>query len=431
LVFGGAAVLVTGFSDRSSKLGLLDKLLANARTSTASTNYSLSTFGTNTFPSTVTDPDAYQIITQALASGKNIIHLPAGNYSVSQQININNVPNVEIYGDGQNATILTLNDNVYGGSNTNPQPAHVLSFFEADGFHVHDLQIDGNAAGNPVEENQYSAYAMNGINTFNCSNGKINNCLIHDARYYGISIELGSNCLVFGNTVLNSNANGIVVSNASSVGGGHQVLNNIIDGASEVGISTWEAVGALVHGNTVENVTLNVSPTGTNTHVGLLAEGTSPCFNVTFSNNTVSNISSPTTTNKGLGMGAGPDGSSNIQFLNNTFQNIYQAMRLVGGVTGIVVTGNEVRFTTSISDPVIGVSENTGLIGSHGKAPTGVDIEQNTLADLLFGMTSYIVVLKDGSGKFINNTIHTNGNKAISVNPQIKANWVTTPNTIT
>src|SRR5208282_3140630 len=99
-----------------------------------------------------TTVDAYQLITQALDAGQTKIHLPAGNYQVSQQVNINNIANVEIYGDGQNATILTLNDNVYGGSNTNPLPAHVLSFFESDGFHVHDLLIDGNAAGNPVME---------------------------------------------------------------------------------------------------------------------------------------------------------------------------------------------------------------------------------------------------------------------------------------
>src|SRR5208282_6377602 len=55
--------------------------------------------------------DAYQIISKALAAGQTTIHLPAGNYSVSQRIVID-YPNVEIYGDGQHATILRLNDNV-------------------------------------------------------------------------------------------------------------------------------------------------------------------------------------------------------------------------------------------------------------------------------------------------------------------------------
>src|SRR5208282_879092 len=113
-----------------------------------------------------TTVDAYQMITQALASGQTKIHLPAGNYSVSQQVNINNIADVEIYGDGQNATILTLNDNVYGGSNTNPLPAHVLNFL-ADGFHVHDLQIDGNAAGNPFQGYPGTAYAMDGVHSWN------------------------------------------------------------------------------------------------------------------------------------------------------------------------------------------------------------------------------------------------------------------------
>ena len=438
MVYGGTAVLATGFFDPTSKLGLLGRILADARNSAKSTNLSLPAYATalsSSAPTQQTDPDAYQIITQALAAGQTKIHLPGGNYSVSQQVNINNTPNVEIFGDGQNATILRLNDNVYGGSNTNPLPAHVLSFFESDGFHVHDLQIDGNAAANPVQEGPFSPYAMNGINTYQCSNGTVNNCLIHDARYYGISIEVGSNCIVINNTVLNSNSNGIVVSSASTHGSGHQVINNLVNGASEVGISCWEANGALVQGNKVQNITLNNSPTGTNTHVGILAEGRSPCINCTFSNNTVSNISSPSTPPyQGVGMGAGSNGSSNIQFLNNKFQNVYQMMRLTGGVTGITVRGNICRSPTAISDPIVGISAGTcAPPPCVHYAPTGIDIEQNTIAAIPFGMTAFVVVINAGSGMFINNTIDMNGNpinKAITVSPPIKANWVTSPNTI-
>src|SRR5208282_4660804 len=316
-----------------------------------------------------TTVDAYQMITQALASGQTKIHLPAGNYSVSQQVNINNIADVEIYGDGQNATILTLNDNVYGGSNTNPKPATVLSFVEADGFHVHDLQIDGNAAGNPFQGNPATAIAMDGILAWNSSNGMINNCLIHDCRFMGVQIEVGSNCIVQSNTIVNSNANGISVGNAGNNGSGHQVLSNIVNGASDVGISVWEGVGALVRGNNVQNVTLNLSPYQQNTHVGLLAEGQSPCTDIAFSSNTVSNISSPSTKYQGVGMGCGPDGSSNIQFLNNTFSNVWQMARLTGAVTGITVTGNKVNSSVSLLDPVLNVSPS-----DTGNSPINANI---------------------------------------------------------
>ena len=368
--------------------------------------------------------DAYPIITQALAAGQTKIHLPAGNYSVSQQVNIIKIQNVEIFGDGQNATILRLNDNVYGGSNTNPKPAHVLNFSQADSFHVHDLQIDGNAAGNPFQGNPGTAYAMDGINSWDGSNGKVNNCLIHDCRFMGVQIQLGSNCVVQGNSIINSNANGISISNAGNHGSGHQVLNNVVNGASDVGISAWEAVGTLVQGNNVQNITLNLSPYLLNTHVGLFAEGQTPCTNITFSNNTVSNISSPTTKYQGLGMSAGPDGSSNIQFLNNTFQNVWQAARFVGLVSGLEIVGNTVDGTVSLLFAPLNVSAS-----SNGNAPIMADIEGNVFNGLPSGMAAYIVSLLAGTGKFINNTIYANGYKR-TILVENPANWTTTPNTI-
>jgi len=368
--------------------------------------------------------DAYPIITQALAAGQTKIHLPAGNYSVSQQVNIIKIQNVEIYGDGQNATILRLNDNVYGGSNTNPKPAHVLNFSQADSFHVHDLQIDGNAAGNPFQGNPGTAYAMDGINSWDGSNGKVNNCLIHDCRFMGVQIQLGSNCVVQGNSIINSNANGISISNAGNHGSGHQVLNNVVNGASDVGISAWEAVGTLVQGNNVQNITLNLSPYQQNTHVGLLAEGQGPCTNITFSNNYVSSISSPTTKYQGLGMGTGPDGSSNIQFLNNTFQNVWQMARLTGSVASLIVRGNKVNGSVSLIDPVLNVSPS-----DTGNSPSNADIEKNVFNGTPTGMIAYITSLLSGSGKFINNTIYSNGNKRTLL-VENQASWVTSPNTI-
>ena len=408
VIVGGVLALVDDVFPGSSSLDLVTKAYGKPASSVSVQQ---------------TIVDAYQLITQALAAGQTKIHLPGGNYSVSQQININNVPNVEIYGDGPHATILRLDDNVYGGSNNNPKPAHVLNFMQADDFDVYDLQIDGNAAGNPFQGNPTTAYTMDGVHAWNSSNGKINNCLIHDCRSIGVQIELGSTCFVQGNTILNSNANGISVSNASSHGSGHKVLNNIVNGASDVGISVWEGVGAMIQGNTVENVTLNVSPYLLNTHVGLFAEGQSPCTNVTFSSNTVSNISSPTTKYNGLGMSTGPDGSANIQFLNNTFQNVWQMARLFGSVTGITVKGNKVSSTVSLIDPVLNVATS-----DTGTSPSNVNMQNNVFNGTPSGTIAYIISLLAGTGKFINNTIYTNGNKTILVeNP---ANWISIPNTI-
>src|SRR5208282_3612403 len=138
----------------------------------------------------------------------------------------------------------------------------------------------------------------------------------------------------------------------------------------------------------------------------------------------VHDISSPTTRYNGTAIWGGPNGSSNIQYLNNKIQNVYAAMRLVGSVTGLIVTGNSVNGTTSTTQPIIWVDYNP-----RGNAPTGVDIENNTIRGVPSDMTTYVVNLNAGSGKFINNTIYTNGNKAIRVENSL--DWVSSPNTIT
>jgi len=243
-----------------------------------------------------------------------------------------------------------------------------------------------------------------------------------------VQIELGSNCIVQNNTLLNSNANGISISNsvnnsAKGRGSGHQVLNNVVNGASDVGISVWEGIGTLVHGNTVENITMNVSPYMQNTHDGIIFEGAGPCTNVTFSNNTIRNILSPTTKYQGTAIWGGPDGSSNIQYLNNTFQNVWQMARLVGSVTGITLTGNKVNGTVGLIEPVLFVTTDP-----DGNSPSNVNIQKNVFTGTPSGMIAFIINLQAGAGEFINNTIYTNGNKAIGVaNP---TSWISSPNTI-
>jgi len=387
--------------------------------------------------------DAYELITQALAEGQTKIHLPAGIYSCSQQIDIYQ-PNVEIYGDGSsgsNRTQIRLNDGV-GLSGPKAGDVSVFSFYGpgattnnpnsgADNFNIHDLEIDGNSANNFFQGNPGTPTVMDGIVSWNCNGGLVENCYIHDCRFMGIHVNIGSNCTVQNNTVNNSGANGIAIGNAVNNsqrgrGSGHQVLNNSVNGASDVGISVWEGIGTLVQGNTVQDITMGVSPYQQNTCDGLLFEGTNPCSDVTFSNNTVSNISYPNgALYKGLGIGGGPDGSSNIQFLNNTIENVYSAMRFVSDVTGLVVTGNSVNGTTGTTQPLVTVATN-----KRGNAPSDADFEQNTLAGMPSDMSSAIVVLVAGSGKFINNTIYANGNVPIRVIPAAATDWITTPNDI-
>ena len=411
MAIGGALAFVGDFLPSGSSLGLLTEVYGR-RVASISMQQS--------------NPDAYQLVTQALAAGETKIHLPAGNYSCSQQINITQ-PNIEIYGDGSsgpNDTYIRLNDGT-GLSGSSAGDVSVFAFYGpgatannptsgGDNFNVHDLEIDGNSAKNFFQGNPGTPTVMDGVASWNCNEGMVQNCYIHDCRFMGVQINIGSNCTVQNNIVNNSGANGIAIGNAVNNsrrgrGSGHQVLNNSVNGASDVGISVWEGIETLVQGNTVQNITMGVSPYQQNTCDGLLFEGTNPCSDVTFSNNTVSNISNPNgALYKGLGIGGGPDGSSNIQFLNNTIENVYSAMRFVSDVTGLVVKGNSVNNTTGTDQPLVTVTTN-----KHGNAPSGADFEQNTLAGMPSDMSTAVVTLLAGSGEFINNTIYANGNVPI------------------
>jgi len=408
LVLGGAA-LMSGAFPTMPRLESLEKLYGSV-------------------PSQYTANDAYQIITQALATGQTKIHLPAGNYQISQQITII-IPNIEIYGDGQNATILTW---------TNPTPANAFSFSStATGFYLHDLQINGNAPSVGVtvdsDGNAYVAgvkaatYANHGVILNNVSNGKVENCTISNCRFYGVDIQLGSNCIIQNNIILNSGANGITIGNHNGVtgvatGSGHQILNNTVNGASDVGISCWEAIGTVIQGNTVENITLQVSPYNVNSHIGIDAEGSKPNSDITISNNVIQNIVA-TTGDAGQAFWLHSDGSSNIQFTNNTIKNVDTFGILGSDVTGLEITGNTINGVTG-SHPVLTINAPTGTF------PTGAIIEQNTFEGIPSGMTAPIINLRAGSGNFTGNTIYANGNSNV-IAVDSSATWVTTPNTVT
>src|SRR5208282_50670 len=258
----------------------------------------------------------------------------------------------------------------------------------------------------------------------NVSNGKVENCTISNCRFYGVDIQLGSNCIIQNNIILNSGANGITIGNHNGVtgvatGSGHQILNNTVNGASDVGISCWEAIGTLVQGNTVENITLQVSPYNVNSHIGIDCEGNKPNSKITISNNVIQNIVA-TTGDAGQAFWFHSDNSSNIRFTNNTIKNVDSFGTLSSSVTGLVITGNTINGVKGGSKSVLTITNPTGT------APIAATIEQNTFQGIPSGMTAPIIDLHAGSGNFTNNTIYANGNtNVIVVNSSVESSWIT------
>jgi len=371
---------------------------------------------TSSYQTNTVEPDAYQIITKALAAKQNKIHLPAGNYSVSQPIVVLNRPNVEIYGDGEYSTILRLDDNVI---------QTMLSFSAANNFHVHDLQLDGNRL-NQSYTPPYPKYGgpvnIGGISAWNSTNGLIENCFIHDVRALSIVYSLCDGGIIQNNYVENSDANGISVNNQNG-GSGTLVQGNLVNGASDVGITGWDAVDLTVTKNTVQNVTMNTSPYEQNSHTGLSAEGAGNATgskNCTYSENTITNCP--------YGMYSAPANGNNsplnqnrsIVFENNTISNCLSAITVNHNV-GFTCKSNIMKSFPNGAEWAIKILNDA----------SSLDLEYNTIEGLptsLQGYPNAIIQLYPPSGKFINNTIYANKNKVLYVkNP---AGWITTPNTI-
>jgi parallel beta-helix repeat protein len=177
--------------------------------------------------------------------------------------------------------------------------------------------------------------------------------------------------MILDNLIQNCDANGVDIDNARG-GSNTTVRGNIIDGASDVGITGADAVDYTVENNFIRNVLLNTSPFEQNTHAGLVCESAaSGCKNCNYSNNTIENV----------------------------MQGIY-----VEDTESFTATGN---LISGIASPK----------GSHAididTTVSGADIENNTIEGIPPGMQYAIVQLSAPSGIFKNNIIHANGNLAI------------------
>ena len=111
---------------------------------------------------------------------------------------------------------------------------------------------------------------------WNITNLTIQNCHVHDCRDFGINLSACSNARILNNYVQNCDANGITVGNQGSsgafAGSNTSIVGNVVDGASDVGITSWYGNIVLAKNNTVRNVTMNTSPWGNQSHVGMMIE---------------------------------------------------------------------------------------------------------------------------------------------------------------
>ena len=345
--------------------------------------------------------DAATVISEACVPNSKVF-IKAGTYVIS---NPNGVifksSNVELYGESSASTVLLLADGmnvsvlrVNGGSNVN----------------VHDLQIDGNRANQSHVSGAGLAGQCQGIGVLNGASVTIQNCYVHDCRNVGIEVSgTASNVNILYNTVVNCDANGITIGSS----GTSTVSGNTVNGASDVGITAWEANGVTATNNTVTNITMNTSPWNVNSHVGMMVENSGG--NHTFSNNNISNCD---------GSGLCMSGGATVLYENNTISNCGRGLYAYGG-SGLNVTNNTCSQIAAIPrtkklpgvvqiDSGMGSATITGnsFLQTGGYLPSG----------------SAVINLTSPSGTFSGNTVSTDNGKytAITDGPS----WVISNNTI-
>lgn len=303
--------------------------------------------------------DATQVIQYAIGAAPNggSIMIKRGTYPLSSSLKSNGVNGIELCGEG-NLTVLRL-------ANSVNRP--VISITSVNNWHVHDLQIDGNKTSQA--SNSQSAY---GIQTWNCTNIVIENCYVHDCMTFGIGMSKGSNSSVLNNHVNNSGANGITIDNQEG-GGGITVQGNVVDGASDVGITAWVGSNLLIANNQVMNINHNDSPFGGNTHLGMMAEGTSTVGStgVTYSGNIVTACAA-----SGFSSCPGANAfNTNITLQGNQISNCGKCGAYFGRTTGSIAQNNTIS-NCSLDGILLGDSSSNDAISGNqvSKCKSGVNV---------------------------------------------------------
>ena len=376
-----------------------------------STNYFAQNCQTASLDSTDTAPQT--VINTAIATlstgGKIVIvngtytltapaiNLRGGNYAA---IGSTTISNVDLGGFG-NSTILRA------GTNLN---AAIIGLTGVNGWHIHDLQIDGNRASQSAVG---TTPQLDGIETYYGTDIVIERCYIHDTKTFGINTWDGTAFRIVNNYVVNNNANGIQVYTGSS----YVVQGNVVDGASDVGISISGDSGTsttitdvVCSNNIVKDVNLSVSPFGLNTGNGILIGDNGPASRVSVAFNVVEAVSS-------VGIQSYPSGSTkntDVVIEGNLIYDIPVGV-YIGPTIGATVDGNIIHnvHSTVSGTSCIYIESDAMIISIKGNTietettPDGVGIFNNSndaiISSNTINETAYTGIVISSSNSIISN----------------------------
>jgi len=322
--------------------------------------------------------------------------------------------NIELYGDG-NATDLVSGTNMNGVT---------IGVANAEGWYVHDLQIDGNRAHQSASGTGYPYSGLIGIEFYNTQQTRVERVYVHDEKTYGIHVE-GGNSLILNNYLYDDLSNGINQYPGPNGYTNDLVEGNVVVGTSDVGIDCGSGYSPTVYisnvvcvGNQVSNANLGLDPWGLNSGTGISIGDTGPAKNVTVLENQVygaihgiqaygysanPNIDAQVIDNQVYDTTAGGIDAyytTSLLIQNNLIDNSYYGIFLDKTVSGSVnVLGNSISvigyepISDSASNAVI--ENNTAQSGCNGIDAYGQ--HANVLDNSVSGTTCGGIILDSGS----------------------------------
>jgi len=176
--------------------------------------------------------------------------------------------------------------------------------------------------------NQPASTSLTGISGWQATGFTVSNNYIHDDGTYGVYCGDCTNAQILNNLIVNSDANGVTIDNQDGTGSGTTVSGNTVDGASDVGITSWGGNNIEVLNNVIRDITLNISPygitgpNGQDSHVAMYTEQNSR-GSLVFEGNYIQNV----------GCGYYSDSATGVQVESNTF-NLASGTTVAGSDSG-------------------------------------------------------------------------------------------------
>ena len=166
-----------------------------------------------------------------------IIHLPAGNYVLTDSIILQSNTILE----GEPGTIITIPDHA-GWPSWKP----LISGTGVQNVTIRDLEINANSDGN--SETPHGAGFYNCIHVIDCDNMQVYNCTFHDSLGDGLRTKTSTNIKFYSNLVYRLGHEGFFGIDSQNI----ECFNNRITTRTDGALRIWNSAQVRFHDNVID-----------------------------------------------------------------------------------------------------------------------------------------------------------------------------------